>query len=188
MESHHDNREAIEKKPSITETAENLISKKQAERADEGMRVVQESAAGVQSEVADVMGGMEAPKEKISERKGESGEKGDIKMGGGQAQDDDQTAGGLGMVIRKVIPSEEIMVKKIRTAINTQIKQEMKKALELQKNLTNGSAQEYNTTVAKIRRLKETLASLATSAYEAIKGLYLKYFGADGRRKSFDEL
>ena len=79
MESHHDKPVAPSKKPTQTEAVDNLISKKQAERAQEGARPVQESAVGVQTEVADVMGGVEGPKEVISEAKGESGEKGDIK-------------------------------------------------------------------------------------------------------------
>jgi hypothetical protein len=183
VEANHDNKESVNKTKSVTEDAEKLIAKKQAERADEGMRIVQESAQGVQSEVADVMGGMEAAKETVSERKGESGEKGDIKAsGGGQAQDDDDGTYVTASGIRRVIPTEEIMIKKIRAAINIQIKQEMKRALQLQKTISSGGAHEYNNSIAKIRRLKEVLASLATSAYEAIKGLYLKYFGINGKQ------
>lgn len=187
VESNHENKEAQNRKESLTADAEKLIAKKQAEKAEEGMRAVQESAQGVQTEVADIMGGVEAPKEKVSERQGESGDRRDI-SGGGQPVAQDEGAVPIAAVYQRGLPSEEIMVKKIRTAINTQIKLEMKKAMKLQKNLSSGSAQEYNSTIARIRRLKETLASLATSAYEAIKTLYNKYFGPDGRRKNLDEL
>jgi len=184
VESHHNKPEVAPKKLSQTEAVDKLISKKQMERVKEGTRVVQESAAGVQLEVADLMGGVEADKETISETKGESGEKGDIKAHtGNQAKDDDDQKLNIPMVVKRGIPTEEIMIKKIRTAINIQIKAELKKALKLQKNLTTGGAQEYSTTIARIRRLKETVSSLATSAYEVIKNTYFKYFGSDGRRK-----
>lgn len=187
MESHHDkNTEKIEK-PSQTQTVDKLISEKKSEREAEGREAVMQSAEGVQSEVADVMAGVEAPKEGVSEKKGESGERRDI-SGGGQPQDDKRAQAARAFAARRGLPSEEIMIKKIRTAINTQIKLEMKKAEKLKKNLSTGSAQEYNTSIAKIRRLQETLKTLLNSTFEAVKTLYYKYFNAEGRRKKLDEL
>ncbi|MDH5597286.1 MAG: hypothetical protein OEY44_04220 [Candidatus Peregrinibacteria bacterium] len=185
MESNHEHKD-LSKKPTQTEAVEDLISKKQAEKAAEGMRVVQESAAGIQSEVAEVMGGVEAPKEKISERKGESGEQGDIKASSGQATAAAQQL--AASMQRRALPTHEIMIKKIRTAIKVQIKEEVKKAKKLSKHLDQGSAEEYNTSIRKIRRLQETLKSLLTSTVEVIKSTYFKYFSADGRRKSLEEL
>jgi len=187
LESGHEikGKEAI--KPVQVETVEKLISRKKSEKEAEGRAAVLQSAEGVQGEVADVMAGVEAPKEGVSEKKGESGEKGDIKGGGGQqAQAQDPAFDAF--AARRSLPTEEIMIKKIRTAISIQIKQELKKAIKLQKNLNMGSAQEYNMTISRIRRLQETLRSLFNNTYEAIKTMYFKYFGTDGRRKPTDEL
>ncbi len=180
------NPEDAQKKPTITESVDGLISKKKSEKADEGTAAVQQSAEGIKGEVADVMGGAEKPKEVVSEKKGESGQKGDLK-GGGQKGDDDnlQTASQLRGI---TIPTEEVMIKKVRTAIKIQIKHEMKKAKKLEKNLSSGSAQEYNTTIAKIRSLKEVLSSLMHATFAFVKGVYSKYFSTDGKRKDISEL
>ena len=177
------NPEKIQKKPNITESVENLIAKKKAERASTGAAEVKEKAVGVQSEVAEVMAGVEKPKEKVSEREGESGEKGDIKAG--------KAGAGAAQYISPAaqtfaLPGEERMIKKIRIAIRHQIKLEQKKAKRLQKNLTTGSAQEYNQTIARIRTLKEILASLFTATYDFIKGVYLKYFTPTGESKPLE--
>ena len=187
MESHHDKNTEAVKKPSEIETVETLLEKKKGEREAEGSEAIRQSAEGIQSEVADVMAGVEAPKEKISERKGESGEKGDIK-GGGQSIQDQKAQAAAAFAARRGLPNEEVMIKKIRTAIQAQIKLELQKANALKKNLATGSAQEYNSRIAKIRRLQETLKSLFTSTFEAIKSIYFKYFSADGRRKPLDEV
>lgn len=180
------NPEAEPKKPTVTESVDGLISKKKAEKASEGANVVQQSAEGIKGEVADVMGGVDKPKEVISEKKGESGEQGDLK-GGGQKGDDDSQQ--IAAKIQGItLPTEEIMIKKVRTAIKVQIKYEMKKAKKLEKNLASGSAQEYNTTVARIRTLKEILSSLFHATYSFIKNVYSKYFTTDGKRKDISEL
>lgn len=186
MESHHDKNTETVKKPSEVEAVDNLISKKKNERETDSRETVRQSAEGVQTEVADVMTGVEAPKPaEAGEKKGESGERGDITGGGQQAQDQKAQAAAA-FAARRGLPTQEIMIKKIRTAINEQIKLELKKAKALQKNLSTGSAQEYSTTIAKVRRLQEALKSLFTSTFEAIKNIYFKYFSPDGRRKPLD--
>lgn len=179
-------RQAEAKKPTTTESVDSLIAKKKQEKAIEGENVVQQSAEGVQGEVAEVMAGVEKPSEKPSEKKGESGEKGDLK-GGGASDDDDSFAAQAG-VASFVFPVEEVMVKKIRSVINAEIRMEMKKAEKLKKNLATGSAQEYNSTIARIRGLKEVLASLFTATISMMKNLYTKYFTTEGKRKSFEEI
>ena len=179
------NPEAVPKKPTITESVEDLISKKKSERESAGAAEVSEKAAGVQSEVTEVMAGVEKPKEKVSEREGESGEQGDIKGGKGVAA----TAQKIGAAVKTaILPREEIMVKKVRAIINAQIKMEMKKAKKLQKNLAKGGAQEYNATIARIRKFKEVLSSLFTATFEFVKGLYQKYFTPEGKRRPMDEI
>ena len=187
MESHHDKNTEAVKKPSEIETVETLLEKKKSERESEGREAVMQSAESIQTEVADVMAGVEAPKEKVSEKKGESGEKRDIK-GGGQSAQDQKAQAAAAFAARRGLPTEEIMIKKIRTAIQDQIRLELKKANALKKDLAAGSAQEYNSRIAKVRRLQETLKSLFTSTFEAIKSIYFKYFSADGRRKPMDDV
>jgi len=175
-------------KPSQTEAVDKLISKKKTEKEAEGRQAVLQSAEGTQTEVSDVMAGVEAPREGISEKKGESGEKGDITGGGQSTAGGQQDQGAIAMATRRGLPSEEIMIKKIRTAIKAQIKLEIQKAKKLEKHLATGSAQEYNTAVARVRRLQETMKSLLTSTFEAIKTIYKKYFNTEGGRKPLDEL
>jgi hypothetical protein len=185
--SNHNNAEHVPKKASPSEAVDNLISKKKSEKAGEGMQEVYESAEGVQSEVADVMSGVEGISDKVSEKKSESGERRDIS--GGSAQQRDDRAATISQGIRsKKLPREEVMVTKVRTAINDQIKKELQEAKKLDNHLDSGSAQEYSKKIARIRKLQETLNSLAQEAYQYVKNLYLKYFSSDGRRKKPDEL
>jgi len=173
VEAGQENKGKEVRKPVQVETVEKLISRKKTEREAEGHEAVRQSTEGIKGEVADVMAGVEAPKP------AEAGEK------KGAVQ---QNMAASAFAARRSLPTEEIMIKKIRTAISAQIKQELKKAIKLQKNLAMGSAQEYSTTISRIRRLQETLKSLLTSTYEAIKNLYFRYFGPDGRRKPMDEV
>jgi hypothetical protein len=173
------------RKPTITESVEDLISKKKSERQMAGTKEVHEKAAGIQTEVSEVMAGVEKPKEKVSEREGETGEKKDI-TGGKAAVSTAQKIGGIVKTV--ILPSEEVMVRQIRAVINAQIKMEIKKAKKLQGQLTTGGAQEYNCTIARIRKLKEVLASLLTATYEYIKSLYFKYFTPEGKRMSDEEI
>ncbi len=179
------NPEAPIKKLTITESVDGLINKKKSEKAAEGEAAVQQSAEGIKGEVADVIGGAEKPKEVVSEKKGESGQKGDLKGGGQKDDEDRQIAAHIQGI---TLPTEEIMIKKVRTAIKVQIKHEMKKAKKLEKNLVTGSAQEYNTTIAKIRSLKEVLSSLMHATFAFVKNIYSKYFSSDGKRKDISDL
>ncbi len=166
------------------ESVEGLIQKKQSDKASEGATAVAESAAGFQSEVADVMGGMEAASDKIGERVRED-KRGDLKTGGGgQSDDDDDDAQQIVQNLKKVkIPSQAVMIKKVRSAIVADIKKEFKKLGKLHKNLATGSANDFNASIAKIRSLKEVLSSLFTGTFDMIKGIYGKYFTREGRRR-----
>ena len=188
MASSPNSPENIPKKPTISESVDGLIQKKKSESSAEGFREVQQSAEGVQSEVADVMGGVDKPSERVSERAGESGEKGDIKGGGQTSGDDGQPADFTFDPRDAQLPNEEVMIRKVRTAINSQIAEEWKKAQKLTGQLATGGAQEYNSIIARIRHLKETLASLFTSTFGAIKDMYLKYFTHDGKRRKIDDI
>lgn len=183
--STNNNPEAPIKKPSLTESVDSLISKKQLEKSAELNATLQQSTEGIQGEVADLMAGSEKPKEKISEKKGESGEKGDIKASSG-GEDDGQVSQIISNLSTYNFPSEEVMIKKVRTAINSQIKMEMKKAAKLKKNLATGSAEEYNSSIARIRKLKGILSNLFSQTVDLVKNLYSKYFTPDGKRKDFE--
>ncbi|MBU1938103.1 hypothetical protein KKA04_00005 [Patescibacteria group bacterium] len=187
MESNHDKKGDVTKKPSEVETVERLITRKKTEKEAEGREAVLQKAEGVQTEVADVMAGVEAPKEGVSDKKGETGERRDI-TGGAQQTQDQKAQAAAAFAARRGLPTQEIMIKKIRAAITEQIKLELRKAKTLEKNLAAGSAQEYSSAIAKVRRLQEALKSLLTSTFEAIKSLYFKYFSPDGHRKPMDEV
>lgn len=170
-------------KPS--ESVNSLIQKNQAEKESAVAASAESKIAGVQEGVAEVIGGMEKPSEKISERQGESGQKGDLPaQTNGTTKSDNESAKVEFTIKDYTFPSEEIMVKKIRTAIATQIKEEWKKATQSQKNLAKGSSASYNESIAKIRELKTMMNSLLTNTVTFMKELYVKYFTPDGKRKS----
>ncbi|MFH0820578.1 MAG: hypothetical protein V1908_02280 [Candidatus Peregrinibacteria bacterium] len=174
------------KKPATAESVESFIARKKAEQGHEGARAVQQSAEGVQHEVAEVMAGVEKPKEDLSE-KGEK--KGEQKAGGGsQAQTAIVDLEGQEDWRSVIFPDEEVMIKKIRTAIELQIKIEIKKAKRLQKNLITGGAQEYSVAISRIRRLKILLASLWTITVDCMKTIYMKYFRPDGGRRNTEDV
>ncbi len=188
MATSSENNEAIKKQPAPVERVDQLIQQKDSERHEEGMKQVLQQAEGVQGEVADVMAGMEAPSERISERNRED-KKGDLKTGSTQQSDDDDQAAQIKSGLKKrSLPRKEVMIKKIRTAINLQIKNEMKKAAKLKKNMAVGGAQEYNASIARIRGLKQVLKSLFNATVDKITSLYFNYFSSDGRRKTADQL
>lgn len=179
---------APEKKVSLSDSVDSLIQKKKAEKQTEVSESVSMKQAGVYEGVAEVMGGIEKPNEKVSERKGETGEKGDITTSGSASSDDDQ----FQILARDLkdydFPSEEIMVKKVRTAISAQIKLEWKRATKYQGNLSSGGADGYNHAIARIRSLKELMNSLFTATFGFLKNMYVKYFTPDGKRRNFDEI
>lgn len=177
----------VHQKPSVKEDVDSLIKKKKIEKESEGSIAVTEGMAGTQEGVAEVMAGVDRPpKEGVSERKGESGEKGDI-TGAATSGDDDAT-----MIRAQLLdydfPSQEIMVRKIRTAINAQIKVEWKNALSFKGGLVTGQAADYNRSIARIRSLTQVLSSLFTATVDMMKGMYVKYFGPDGKRRKLDDL
>jgi len=188
MNSQNTNPEALPKQTTALESVDNLISKKKSEKQSEGASRVQEHAEGVQGEVIDVIGGVEASSDKISEVKGETGEKGDITTGGQQSSDDgDATQIKQGLQSAK-IPTETVMIKKIRTAITLQIKDELKRAAKLKGSVATGGAEDYNKSIARIRKLKIVLSSMFTNTFEFVKGLYFKYFTPDGKRRSLNDV
>ncbi len=146
---------------------------------------LQQEFSGTQGEVAEVMAGAEKPKEEVSERQGERGEKRDL-SGQGKAQTTTVTvtppASDDGL-----LPGEAMMIRHIRHEIERQIHEHLRRAHHLKKNLATGSAQEYADTVFKIRTLKETLSSLFTATFDFIKTLYLRLFTVEGKRRGVQD-
>jgi len=180
--------EAAHKKPTVKSSVDSLIGRKKAEKEAKVAESTSQKMAGTKEGVADVMSGMEKPKEKISEREGESGEKGDIKGGGGVAGIGDQAQAISATIMGYIFPPEIIMVKKIRAAINAQIKVEWENAKKFQKNLDSGGADGYNKSISRIRHLKEILASMYTMTVGFLKNMYVRYFTPDGNRREIDEI
>lgn len=174
----------VSKKISAKERVDSLIDRKQAEKEAEISAGAAEKMAGTQTEVADVMGTAEKPSEKVSKR---VGEKGEGSMPAGSTAGDEEAQVIAAQLKDYVFPSEEIMVKKIRTAINAQIKMEWKNALKFRKNLGGGGADSYNKSISKIRQLKQMISSLFGATFGFIKDFYVKYFTPDGKRRTVGE-
>ena len=187
MANHNNHPEAPQKKPTATESVDNLIGKTKAKREAEVSESVTGKMTGVQEEVSEIITGAEKPSEKVSKRAGEKGEgRGPAKGKAGTTGDDDQV---VAFSIKDYhFPSEEIMVRKVRTAINAQIKLEWKKAKKFRGNLGSGGANGYNRTISKIRELKQLISTLFTATFSYLKNMYVKYFTPDGKRRRMEEI
>ncbi len=123
-------------------------------------------------EVSDFMDGLDVPNpsEKVSERVRED----DKKQQGskaGQAHSDGDDFSFSGVAPLK-LPTQRIMVRRIRKELHREIKSLMKQA-----KLEEKKGAFYLTRILeKIRRLKGTLSGLATATYEVIKKLYISFF------------
>ena len=178
--------EAEPKKPSAHESVESFIQKKQAEKESEVKEAVSEKMAGVGEEVAEVMVGAEKPKEKVSERGEKKGEKGIPGAATGVTGDEDQS---ISVSLKDYqFPSSEVMVKVVRKAIRDDISWNWKMAKRYKKELNRGGAVKYNAAIARIRQLKEMLASLLTATVGFLKDVYVKYFTPDGKRRSMKDV
>ncbi len=175
-------------KPSVTESVQSLIDRKKSESESRVSADVSSKMAGTQEGVADVLAGMEKPSERISERKGEGGQQGDLKKGKAGTQADQGTRQIRASLQDYDFPTEEVMVKHIRSVIKDQIDIEWKQAIRLQGRLDQGGAEAYNSSIARIRKLKDLLASLFSSPIEFLKNLYVKYFTPDGKRRDFEDI
>lgn len=180
------NPEVKQPKKTVTRSVEDLIGKKKAEKE---ARVSESTSAKMHDtkEEVETIVGMEKPSDKISEKTGEKGER---KGGGVAASDLSVGDGQMGEFSMEdyTFPSEEIMIKKIRTAISAQIEEEWKRAAKLQGHMIDGGAYSYAKTISKIRTLKQVLASLFTSAAGFLKEMYVKYFLPDGKRRRVEDI
>ena len=172
--------------PSVTESVQSLIERKKHEKETQVSKDVSAKMAGTQEGVAEVLAGMEKPSEYVSERQGERGERRDIKGGKGIAAQAAQKV--LQGIQQYVFPDEEVMVRQIRVAIEEQIDLEWKKAKVLQKRLDQGGAAAYNASIARIRKLKDLLASLLESTVDFLKNLYTKFFTPDGKKRKVEDI
>ncbi len=178
--------ESEPKKPSARESVDSFIKQKKGEKETKVGEAVSGKMAGVEEEVAEVIGGVEKPKEKVSEK---AGERGEGRPPAAQAAMGEEAAQAISDELKDYqFPSQEMMVKKIRTAIQAQIKLEMKRAKKFQSRLDSGGADGYNKSIAKIRKLKQALALLFTSAAGFLKDLYVKYFLPDGKRRKLEDV
>ncbi len=177
-------------KKTAKESVDGLIKKNKVNKSAEASESAAAKMESTQGEVADVMEGAEKPSETISEKAGEKGEKkGSTGIKSGTAGDDDDDAQVGDIQLKQyVFPSDEIMVKKIRSAINMQIKAELKKAKKYQGQLGTGGAANYNMAIAKVRALKHILSGLFISAAGFLKDMYTKYFLPNGKRKRIEDI
>ena len=186
--SHPSHSKEAHPKLSVAESAQSLIDRKKADHESQVPSEVSAKMAGTQEGVADVLAGMEKPSERISERQGERGDQRDLKAAKATSHGDQAAQQVRASLQDYDFPTEEVMVKHIRSAIRSQVDLEWKRALSLQKKIDQGGAQAYNSSIARIRKLTDLLASLFSSPIEFLKNLYVKYFTPDGKRKELEEV
>ena len=128
-------------------------------------------------EVSEFMEGLDVPtpSEKVSERVSEDDKK--QKGLGGKAVKSDDGDVGFGSIAPIKIPSQRIMVRRIRNELHKEIK-----ALIKQAKIEEKKGPYYlNEILERIRELKGTLSTLATATYEVIKNLYISLFDKKGK-------
>jgi hypothetical protein len=180
--SHPNKHSEAPSRPSAKESLQSFIERKKAEQESQVVSSASEKMAGTQEDVAEVLAGFEKPSDKVSERKGESGNRGDLRAGG--SHDDAVAAGAVRFELKDYdFPKPEVMVSKVRVAIQAQIRQELKDARKYHKHLANGSAVNYSKAIARARELKGVLTSLLDSTVDYLKTLYVKFFTPDGKRR-----
>ena len=124
-------------------------------------------------EVSDFMDGLDVPisSEKVSERVVEDKKK-QQNSKSKKAQSDDDGDFSFSGIAPLQIPSQRIMVRRIRKELHKEIKNLMKQAKIEEKK----GAFYLTRILEKIRELKGSLAGLATATYEVIKNLYTSFF------------
>lgn len=124
------------------------------------------------SEVSDFMDGLEVskPSEKVSEKAREDDKKSQASVSRGQKGEDDQVV--LTQIKPLKIPTQRIMVRRIRKELHKQIKDLMKQAKKEEKK----GAFYFNEIMYQIRELKGTFSGLANATYEFVKNLYVSLF------------
>ncbi|QQR83905.1 hypothetical protein IPJ72_01725 [Candidatus Peregrinibacteria bacterium] len=172
------------KAPSSKEAVKGMLDQVDQQQAQTDIST---NMGAVKEGVSELLAGAEKPSEGVSERKGESGEKGDVKASSAQGSDAGATAHAVPLK-QYTFPSDIVMVHKIRSAINDQIKEEWKNAKRLQKNMLKGGASDYNASIARIRHLKEALSTLFSATMDFLKQAYVKYFHPNGKRRDLSEI
>lgn len=124
------------------------------------------------AEVSDFMEGLDVPtpSEKVSERTREDDKK--SKAAGGGKGDSGDASGSYTPIAPLKIPSQRIMVRRIRQELHRQIKDLMKQAQKEEKK----GAFYLNEILYKIRNLKGSISGLATATFEFVKNLYISLF------------
>lgn len=74
------------------------------------------------------------------------------------------------------LPVPRVMIRKIQTRLNREIKQLIKENKKYRKNLEKGSAYDLNVNLARIRKLRNTLAKLAYATLDYVKAFYIQLF------------
>jgi len=185
-----ENIDGEKKREKLLQSVDDLISKKEGQRQSEGADVVMQQAGEIQEGVDKIIG-MEGGADRGPSERNKEDKKGDLRGGGGgqiDPQDDQKAAKIRSGLAGRGLPKQTIMVKKVRTAIRLKIKEELKEAEVLKKNLAVGGAQEYNAKIAKIRGLQQLMSSLIHATFDRVKEVYLRFFTADGRRKASGEV
>lgn len=125
-------------------------------------------------EFADTLGeGAEVARERVSESGERAGEEKSVQVGKAQVQTRTQTQ--IRQLRRDLgkIPNERTMVRQIRTALHREVSQLLSQA-HRERYSRNFNPSRLNSLLARIRLLKERIASIASMTYEMIKNLWLK--------------
>lgn len=153
------------KEGSSIESAPSAVSSAPSASADSNVSL---EIADITNEVIDKL---ELPSEQPGENKpmsaGSSGSQGDDDAQGSQFQS----------ALDKSLPQPKVMVTKIRTCLNKELKKLEKKAFgSLSRQVAQGKAHELNEVISQLRKLKAIMAHLAFATADYIKKLYVQLF------------
>ncbi|MBI2464177.1 hypothetical protein HYV57_04430 [Candidatus Peregrinibacteria bacterium] len=155
------------------ETRENQETRESEKNLREATKMAGE---GIEGTLEGINFGTERVSEKISEHTSENGSS--VKKTQHQtsqvakkATNVKESADAIKARLLNSMPTEQVMKREIKTMLDQDIHQLLKKARLAEKK---GNAFELNKLVAKIREIKDILASIAHATYEMLKNLWLK--------------
>lgn len=150
------------------ETKVDALEKQHIEQKPD-TKEVREAKTSVGIEAGEIIEGAEVSTGEISESEKKKKEAYDGGTAGGKATD--QT----GQVQKQTYPSVKRMTSQVGNELKREIKDLQKKVKAVMRSSGNLDAAHLNILMAKLRQLKETLASLAYATADAIREMWHKY-------------
>jgi ABC-type transporter Mla subunit MlaD len=150
------------------ETKVDTLEPRQVEKQPD-VKEVQEAKTEVGMEAGEIIEGAEVSSGEIteSEKKKKEGDSGGAAAG--------KASGQAAQIKKQTYPSVKKMTSQVESELKKEIKNLQKKVKSVMKSSGNLNAVELNTLMARLRQLKDALASLAYAAADIVRDMWNKY-------------